>query len=161
MVSGTNLVNTTVSLVARVYTNATAGDFLYEDASSVAVVDGLYTVYLGAHPVSGSLADAFAHGETFIEFTINGDTLTPRERVGAVAYALVAGSVVSGAVTSASIRDGSIAADDLSTNVTGSFVSRSGDTMTGALAISGPATSGSYQFRIMAGTNLVGWARSK
>ena len=193
VLSGTNLVNGTISLTLRVYTNATMGAALYEDSSSVPVVDGLYSASLGQHPVSGDLADALSHGDSWIEVEINGQTLSPRERIGSVSYALIASGVSSGSLDSASIQDESIALRDLSPSITNYFVKREGDSMTGllqlpedglvvggdqlyagdgrigigtttpsaSLDLNGPTNSGALLFRVMAGTNRVGWARVK
>lgn len=88
LLDGTNLANGLISLVFRVYPHATSGGYLFADSNEVAVVDGLYSAVLGAHPTSGSLTDALAGDEAWLEVEVNGTTLAPRERILSVAYAL-------------------------------------------------------------------------
>lgn len=111
--NGTNLVNGTVDLRLRLFRNATSPTVLYEDQGIVSVVDGLYTTALGDGTTTGSLASAITNSELWLEVVVDGTTLTPRERVGSVAYALMAGSVSTGAITAAMLADGSVASNKL------------------------------------------------
>lgn len=88
LLDGTNLVNGPISLVFRVYPQATSGGYLFADSNEVVAVDGLYAADLGAHPISGSLTQALAGGEAWLEVEVNGTTLAPRERILSVAFAI-------------------------------------------------------------------------
>ena len=184
LVQGTNLVNGTVGMVLRIYTNATSGSYLYEDSNTVPVVDGIYSTVIGDDTTFGSLTNALTTGEAFVEIVINGTALSPRERIAAVAYAVRAGGVA----------PGSVGLSDLNTNsVDSQYVNVAGDTMTGPLVLPGngltvgsgqlvvsggnvgigansPSSrvevvggtlSGDYVMKIYSGTNLVGWAKKK
>jgi len=91
LVSGTNLVNATLPMSFKLYDAPTGGTPLYEDSSSVLVVDGLYSVTIGKNTVFGSLGDALTNAMVYLDLTVNGETLAPRERLVAVPYALNAG----------------------------------------------------------------------
>lgn len=88
LLDGTNLLNGIVGLQLQIYTNATAGDLVYEDSNSVTVIDGLYDTFLGDDTTVGSLAAALAHGEVWLQVVVDGTALSPRERVASVPYAL-------------------------------------------------------------------------
>ncbi len=97
-------------------------------------LDGLYATDIGAsNAVPGALSLVLTNTEVFLEMMVGGTTLSPRERIVSVAYALVAAGVPDGgisssmladdAVTSAKIADGSISNLDLSPGaVTGSSI---------------------------------------
>jgi len=97
-------------------------------------LDGLYATDIGAsNAVPGALSLVLTNTEVFLEIMVGGTTLSPRERIVSVAYALVAAGVSDGgisssmladdAVTSAKIADGSISNLDLSPGaVTGSSI---------------------------------------
>lgn len=136
---GTNLVNGTVGLSLRIFDTPSGGILLYEDSNTVVVVDGLYATYIGDDTTFGTLTNALATPAAYLETMVDGIALLPRDRLGAVAYALtaqmaqgvVAGGVSSemiaagavgplqlaaDAVTSAAIADGAISAADLASN---------------------------------------------
>jgi len=94
LLDGTNLVNGHVSMELRVYTNAISGAYLYADSNQVLVVDGLYSTYLGDNTISGTLTNALTARDAYIEVVVNGTTLTPRDRITSVAYAIHAGRSV-------------------------------------------------------------------
>ena len=97
LISGTNLYNGSVALTLSIYTNATAGAALCVDSNSaVSVVDGLYSTFIGDNVTAGSLTGALATGNAFIEVAVNGTKLAPRERIGAVAFALRAAEAPGG-----------------------------------------------------------------
>lgn len=105
---GTNLVNGTVGLSLRLFNTSSGGSLLYEDSNSVAVVDGLYSTYLGDQTTAGSLAGALTNASVWLETMVNGTALTPRERIASVPYSLN--------VSAAGIV-GTIADGNLSTNI--------------------------------------------
>jgi len=88
LLNGTNLVNATVGLTLSLHSASAGGSLLYRDSNQVIVVDGLYNTFLGDGTLSGNLDDAMEYPEVWLEATINGTTLTPRERLAAVPYAL-------------------------------------------------------------------------
>lgn len=88
VVDGANLVNATLPMSFKLYDAQSAGSLLYEDSSSVLVVDGLYATYIGDNTVSGSLVDALTHPAVYLELTIDGETLSPREQIVSVPYAM-------------------------------------------------------------------------
>lgn len=88
LVDGTNLVNATLPMSFKLY-NALSGETkLYEDSASVTVVDGLYSTMIGDNTVYGSITNAITNATVYLELTINSTTLSPRERLVSVPYAL-------------------------------------------------------------------------
>ena len=90
LVDGTNLVNATLPMSFKLYDAPSGGTLHYEDSSTVLVVDGLYSTMIGDDTVYGSLLDALTNTALYLELTIDGETLLPRERVVSVPYALSA-----------------------------------------------------------------------
>lgn len=88
LVDGTNLVNAALPMSFKLYDALSDGTLIYEDFSSVLVVDGLYSTMIGNDTVSGSLTDALTNATVYLEITIDGQTLSPRERLVSVPYAL-------------------------------------------------------------------------
>ncbi|HBA85257.1 MAG TPA: hypothetical protein DCZ95_14310 [Verrucomicrobia bacterium] len=93
LIQSNNLVNAQISIVARIFTNEVGGTLVYENSNVVQVVDGVYSFNLGSQTTQGSLAGAFRNTQTWIELTIDGMTLQPRERIAAAAYALAAAEI--------------------------------------------------------------------
>ena len=88
LVDGTNLVNATLPMSFKLYDALSGGTKLYEDSNSVLVVDGLYSTTIGDNTVYGSLIDALTNSAVYLELTVNGETLSPREQLVSVPYAL-------------------------------------------------------------------------
>ena len=88
LLDGTNLVNGTVGLSLRLFNTPSGGVPLYEDSNSVAVVDGLYATLIGDDPVDPSFLSAFTIPDVWVEVAVNGTTLTPREQIASVGFAL-------------------------------------------------------------------------
>lgn len=79
---------------------------LWTDTLQVAVVDGLYSVRLGAdanHPPIDAALLAGAAGQLYLEIAVDGETLSPRQAVSSVPYALQASSVAGGSVDATSL----------------------------------------------------------
>lgn len=92
LLQGTNLVNTSTSIVFRLYDEAGGGTLLYQETQNVQIVDGLYSVRIGENiPEPGSLAAAFTGRVVYLEIAVGDETLEPRERIASVAYAFSAG----------------------------------------------------------------------
>lgn len=81
----------------RIYHAATSGTPVYTETKTVAVSDGLFDTTLGTTGVI--TPDIFAQ-PSWIEIAVNGETLTPRQKLLGAPYAfsLAAGAVVQGGV---------------------------------------------------------------
>jgi hypothetical protein len=134
LLQGTNLVNASLPLNLRLYTNASSGPFVYEDTGTVSVVDGLYATYIGDGTSYGTLAEAVTNGDLYVEVVVNGNVLTPRERMTAVAFALVARSVADGGVSSSAIADGAVSSSKLATGAVGAVHLAAGAVTAGSVA---------------------------
>jgi len=99
LLDGTNLVNATLPMSFKLYDALSSGNLVYEDSSSVLVVDGLYSTFIGDNTVFGSLTNAMTNAMVYLELTVNGSTLSPRERLVSVPYALNAGGDATSAST--------------------------------------------------------------
>ena len=83
-------VNTPVEITFRIF-NGKDGLLWSEKHGAVPVSDGLYSTILGSvTPLSASL---FNSDEIYFEICINGETLTPRQRITASPFALTARTV--------------------------------------------------------------------
>jgi len=88
LVENNALVNAALPISFKLYDNITDGSLLYEDSATVTVIDGLYSTYIGDDTVSGSMSNALTADSVYLEITINGQTLSPREQLVSVPYAL-------------------------------------------------------------------------
>jgi hypothetical protein len=94
-----NPVNGIVSLKFEIFDAATAGNSLWSDTlSAVAVVDGLYSLTLGTTTGDPFPPGLFDGSLRYVEITVNADTLSPRQSIGSVAYAITADSLQGGAL---------------------------------------------------------------
>ena len=86
-------VNDTVALSFKIYDAIEAGNLLWSETNdAVVVVDGVYSVVLGATtPIPAS---AFAHDGIYLELIINGETMVPRQLIASGAQSLVARTVM-------------------------------------------------------------------
>jgi hypothetical protein len=136
----------------------TGGSQLHlEDVGLVPIQNGLYAYTFGTN--AAGLQLALTNAECWLEEVVDGEALAPRHRLVSVPYSLrarqvewvttntvieagaVTGSALAdGAVTSDKLADGSITTNDLSlASVDARYVRKTGDTMTGALAINAGA----------------------
>ena len=92
LVENNQLVNDTIPISFKLYDELSGGSLLYEDSASVEVIDGLYATYIGDDTATGSISNALNATSLYLEITINGQTLSPREQLVSVPYALNAGS---------------------------------------------------------------------
>ncbi len=90
LVDDTNLVNATLPISFKLYDALSDGALLYEDSNDVLVVDGLYSTMIGDDTILGSLTNALTNTAVYLELTVDGETLSPRERLVSVPYALKA-----------------------------------------------------------------------
>ncbi len=83
------------AVTLRLYNMQTGGTLLFADSNTVAVADGLYSTLIGDDPIYGTMTNIFANSSVWVEVEINGNTLTPRERLVSSAYAIRANPQVS------------------------------------------------------------------
>ena len=120
LVSGTNLYSGSTTIVFRLYGSLLGADVQYVETQTVAVVDGLYSTRFGGIPDYGTLAAALTNQPLFLEVQVGGTVLTPRERIAAVAYAVVAEGVEAGAITSAMLADNAVTSNKIANNAVSS-----------------------------------------
>ena len=106
------LVSGNLNFSFKLYSAPTGGAALYEDAATVTVVDGLYSTMIGDDTTSGGdLGDALNNPAVYLEIEVGGETLTPRERIVSVPYAMNDNGLPSGSVVlSASNPDAALEA---------------------------------------------------
>jgi hypothetical protein len=94
LLNGTNLVNGNIGLSLRLFNGASGGTKIYEDSNTVTVADGLYSTFIGDHPTNAALLVALTNAAVWVEVAVNGSTLSPRERLASVGYALATRGVL-------------------------------------------------------------------
>ena len=115
LVNGTNLYNGTTTMVFRLYGSLLLPDVVFTDTQTVSVVDGLYSTRFGGV----SLADALTNQPLFLEVQVGSTVMSPRERVAAVAYAVVANGVGTGGITSDMLANNSVTSNKIVTGAVG------------------------------------------
>ena len=81
-----------VSFEIGLHTNLVGGAAVYaENLGSIPVQDGVYSVAFGQD--KAALAAALSHAAVYLETTVNGEVMTPRERLVTVPYAMLAEEV--------------------------------------------------------------------
>jgi hypothetical protein len=86
-----NPLDATVTIEFSVWDAATGGASLWTETQSVQVAKGLFSVLLGS--VTSMPPTLFPSGDTrYLEIHVNGETLTPRQRIATAPFASVAGS---------------------------------------------------------------------
>ena len=88
-----------------------------ESHSAVPVTDGLFNVGLGSQ-TSGGIPTTTWNGDRYLEITVSGETLTPRELIRSVPIAGMALTVPDGAIETSHIADGSITKPKLAQDIT-------------------------------------------
>ncbi|MFH0908817.1 MAG: hypothetical protein V1929_08650 [bacterium] len=124
LLDGTNLVNDQVDMELGLWTNAAGpGTALYVDSNKVTVVDGLYSTFIGDGTIDGTLTNALTYSNIYVGVKVNGTSLSPREPLVSVSYALKARGVVPGSITTESLADAAVTTDKLGSNsVTGAKI---------------------------------------
>ena len=87
LVDGTNLVNGPVAIRFELHDHPSNNNPLFASTNSAVVIDGLYATMIGEHVVTGSLDAALSGPEAWLQVIVNGQPLSPRERLVAVPYA--------------------------------------------------------------------------
>jgi len=110
LMDGTNLFSGTVPITFRLYDAPTGGMFPQcASTGMITVVDGLYTAVIGEHITFGSLDNAlFFSAEVWLEVEIDGQVITPRERLAAVPFARLAAAMPANSVNLSMIQDNAI-----------------------------------------------------
>jgi hypothetical protein len=101
-------ISDTVAMQFSFYDSDASGTLLWgpETHPTVEVAEGLFSVALGQ--LSGGIPTSVLSGDIWLEITVDGETLSPREQLRAVPYAMqasVALTVPDGAIGTAQIAD--------------------------------------------------------
>lgn len=113
---------------SRYWTNSadtTPADGVPDNAVTLAVTKGLYSVLLGNTTLTAMTAisnSVFANSDVRLRVWFNDGTnefqlLTPDQRIAAVGYAIMAGNVADGAITAAKIAAGAVGTPQLASNL--------------------------------------------
>jgi len=91
------------------YDAATGGNLVWgpEEHTAVEVSDGLFSVGLGSK-TSGGIPTTTWNGDRYLEITVGGETLTPRELIRSVPIAGMALTVPDGAITTDKIDNNAV-----------------------------------------------------
>ena len=86
---GTPIVSATNTITINLYTGLTGGSQVYAETFTSVESDanGIYSIQIGDSNLQSELED---NANLWLELVINGDTLSPRQQINAVPYALVA-----------------------------------------------------------------------
>ncbi len=114
LLDGTNLYNGTVNMRLLLYNVPSGGAQVYEDTGTVTVADGLYSTFIGDGTALGSLTTVLTNSAVYLEIIVNSTILTPRERIAAVAYAIMASGVPNGAITTPMLANNAVTSDKIS-----------------------------------------------
>ncbi len=112
--SNGNPLSGSYNLQFAIYDAPTAGNRVWapENHLGVSVTDGLFSVDLGSQ-TTGGIPTSTWDGDRYLEITVNGEPLTPRELIRSVPIAGMALTVPDGAITTEKIADGAITVDKL------------------------------------------------
>ncbi len=91
----------TVQIGFAIFSQESGGSALWSETQSLALTDGFYATMLGQSTALD--ATIFGGGVRYLELSIGGTALTPRQKIGSVPYALACQSVTGGSVTASSL----------------------------------------------------------
>jgi len=94
----------TATLGFAIFDAATGGSALWNETQTLGLSDGYYSTLLGL--VSTPADSVFDAGPRWVQVSVGSETLSPRQQIGAVSYALTARSVAGGAADVAFLRVG-------------------------------------------------------
>jgi hypothetical protein len=102
----------TYGMSFALYDAATDGSLIWgpESHTAVPVSDGLFSVGLGSQ-TSGGIPTSVWNGDRYLEITVGGETLEPRELIRSVPIAGMALTVPDGAIGAEQIADGAVTQD--------------------------------------------------
>ncbi|MBK9094442.1 MAG: hypothetical protein IPM84_17085 [Anaerolineae bacterium] len=107
--NGNPISNPAMPMTFKLYTMVTGGTACWTEdrtgANAVNVQTGHFQVLLGRVTTMNT---ACLTGDAYLELIVNGETLTPREQLASVAFAVEAQTVSNGAVTTIKIADGAV-----------------------------------------------------
>lgn len=146
-VNGTPYTNSII-LRLQLFDAPAGGNLLYEDSNSVVQVsDGYYFTYVGDDTATGSMSNALASGEVYVQAVVDGTNQGNRIFLAPTAYALRAASIPSNSICSALIQNeavqaahlanGTVGVAKLAPDVDARYLNVSGDAMAGTLNMSG------------------------
>ncbi len=84
-----------------IYDQASGGNQLWSETQQLAPIDGYYATFLGE--VSSFPADLFSGAERYLQLSVGGTALVPRQRIGSVPFALNCTNLSGGTVNAASL----------------------------------------------------------
>lgn len=87
LVQGGVLVSGDVDIFFGIYDSGTNGTCLYGESNIVTVVDGYYSTVIGKNPSWGQLKQILKQAGLYLEVTIDGEILSPREQFTPPPYA--------------------------------------------------------------------------
>jgi hypothetical protein len=108
----------TYGMSFALYDAATGGNLIWgpEAHPAVPVSDGLFSVGLGSQ-TSGGIPTTTWNGDRYLEITVGGETLAPRELIRSVPIAGMALTVPDGAVRESHIADGAVTQEKLGDDI--------------------------------------------
>lgn len=132
--SGGTPINDTLAMQFALYDSDGAGTLLWgpETHATVPVSDGLFSVGLGSQ-TAGGIPTSVLSGDVWLEITVDGETLSPREQLRAVPYAMqasVALTVPDGSIGTSQLADGAVTSRKV--NLENGFEGGSPMTLTGS-----------------------------
>jgi hypothetical protein len=109
----------------RIYDALTDGNLQWEETQDVNITDGVYSVILGTGTTLTGSFDAalFEEDGRWLEVWVEGEQLTPRQKITSVAYALQAQeavSVVNDAITKEMLKDEAVVQAKIANNAVSS-----------------------------------------
>jgi len=107
--NGSPVADGSYSMTFRLFSTLTGGSALWTEDQNLQVTGGVYYAQLGNAPFPVALFD---NDNLFLEVSITGETLAPRQRITSTAFAM-RGGVKNETVNSAMIQNGSVKAEDL------------------------------------------------
>ncbi|MCP3876486.1 MAG: hypothetical protein GY699_25515, partial [Desulfobacteraceae bacterium] len=108
----------TTTMIFRLFDVETNGsEPLWEETQDVSVDQGIYSVILGTGTISpsyGGLADALLLNDNlWLEVQVSGETLSPRQKITSVGFAIRAGTVSDGAITETKLAANAVTTEKL------------------------------------------------
>ncbi len=110
--SGGNPLDGTYGMSFSLWDASTGGSLVWgpEGHAAVPVSDGLFSVGLGSQ-TSGGIPTSAWNGDRYLEITVGGETLSPRELIRSVPIAGMALTVPDGTIGTEQIEDGAVTPD--------------------------------------------------
>lgn len=151
-------INGNVSVDIGIYTNEIGGSAAYsENVGPIAVQNSIYSFHFGTN--AAAMRDVLTRPSCWLEVVVDGDALSPRQKLVAVPYAVRSGevdsigsntTVAAGVIADAALADGAVTSNKLAAGVVGighlsqdvdrRYVKVAGDAMSGAFIVSNNVT---------------------